>query len=83
MSHGHTIPLLHLATLLCRRFIAVTVFTTPATTPPSFAIFYKTHPSPLLNSLFLKVYLASLSELKILGSFRPCPLLLCSIRQRA
>ncbi|KAM3246793.1 hypothetical protein T459_10271 [Capsicum annuum] len=33
MSHGHTIPLLHLATLLCRRFIAVTVFTTPANGP--------------------------------------------------
>ncbi|PHU23861.1 hypothetical protein BC332_08968 [Capsicum chinense] len=33
MSHGHTIPLLHLATLLCRRFIAVTVFTTPANAP--------------------------------------------------
>lgn len=33
MSHGHTIPLLHLATLLRQRFIAVTVFTTPANAP--------------------------------------------------
>ncbi|XP_006345045.1 UDP-glycosyltransferase 90A1-like [Solanum tuberosum] len=29
MSHGHTIPLLHLATLLRHRFITVTIFTTP------------------------------------------------------
>ncbi|CAN4086168.1 unnamed protein product [Withania somnifera] len=33
MSHGHTIPLLHLATLLRQRFIDVTIFTTPANAP--------------------------------------------------
>ncbi|OAY25825.1 UDP-glycosyltransferase 90A1 [Manihot esculenta] len=33
MSKGHTIPLLHLAHLLLRRGIAVTVFTTPANHP--------------------------------------------------
>ncbi|KAJ8553791.1 hypothetical protein K7X08_024469 [Anisodus acutangulus] len=33
MSYGHTIPLLHLATLLRHRFITVTVFTTPANAP--------------------------------------------------
>nr|WIW42801.1 UDP-glycosyltransferase [Nicotiana tabacum] len=33
MSHGHTIPLLHLATLLRHRFVAVTIFTTPANAP--------------------------------------------------
>lgn len=33
MSHGHTIPLLHLATLLRNRLIAVTVFTTPVNAP--------------------------------------------------
>ncbi|XP_059303815.1 UDP-glycosyltransferase 90A1-like [Lycium ferocissimum] len=33
MSHGHTIPLLHLATLLRHRFVTVTIFTTPANAP--------------------------------------------------
>ncbi|XP_049396901.1 UDP-glycosyltransferase 90A1-like [Solanum stenotomum] len=33
MSHGHTIPLLHLATLLRHRFITVTIFTTPVNAP--------------------------------------------------
>ncbi|MCD7460502.1 hypothetical protein HAX54_043650 [Datura stramonium] len=33
MSHGHTIPLLHLATLLRHRFVAVTIFTTPGNAP--------------------------------------------------
>nr|AFJ53029.1 UDP-glycosyltransferase 1 [Linum usitatissimum] len=33
MSKGHTIPLLHLARLLLRRQISVTIFTTPANRP--------------------------------------------------
>ncbi|KAH0762634.1 hypothetical protein KY290_018707 [Solanum tuberosum] len=33
MAHGHTIPLLHLATLLRNRFISVTIFTTPVNAP--------------------------------------------------
>ncbi|KAK4735408.1 hypothetical protein R3W88_009669 [Solanum pinnatisectum] len=33
MSHGHTIPLLHLATLLRHRFVTVTIFTTPVNAP--------------------------------------------------
>ncbi|GFY93134.1 UDP-Glycosyltransferase superfamily protein [Actinidia rufa] len=33
MSKGHTIPILHLARLLCRRGITVTIFTTPANRP--------------------------------------------------
>lgn len=33
MSHGHTIPLLHLARLLRQRQVSVTIFTTPANAP--------------------------------------------------
>ncbi|KAH0690479.1 hypothetical protein KY289_017837 [Solanum tuberosum] len=53
MAHGHTIPLLHLATLL-RHVSSPSPSSPPPLTPPPSAIFYKTHPFPLSNSLFLR-----------------------------